>query len=146
MGYPVGHMEDQTEMDNGYWYIVVHHVRTTARHVIHPDLQILTYHILSQKSGPLRHKCFQNTGTSSFYPVTENGQMFPCVQSDHPSFWMQGYNKPLPAWCCHVRFPNLHNSVVQSFPSPPHMYHFVHLLFRPFFPIMEKHVVVPCFC
>lgn len=50
MGYPVGHMEDQTEMDNGYWYIVVHHVRTTARHVIHSDLQILTYHILSQKA------------------------------------------------------------------------------------------------
>ena len=85
-------------------------------------------------------------GTSSFYPVTENGQMFPCVQSDHPSFWMQGYNKPLPAWCYRVRFPDLHNSVVRSFPSPPHMYHFVHLLFRPFFPIMEKHVVVPCFC
>ena len=44
------------------------------------------------------------------------------------------------------RFPDLHNSVVRSFPSPPHMYHFVHLLFRPFFPIMEKHIVLPCFC
>ena len=114
MEYPVAHMADQTEMDNGYLCIDVYHNLPSAIHSELQSRQSSQPNNHPHKRHPSYHKYCQNTETSMYHSKAAFCLTALCALPGHPSAWKPACNKLSPASYCHVIHLSPHSNVARS--------------------------------